>query len=111
MIPFGIPEVSSMTNQPKTATPSNFRGNIYTKKHWLQGFSVLIFDIVLWSFGYFSVSGITGFYNFVTFQAVLIPISVLIIILSLVGGYHYRTNFSSLRYASEHIIACLFAYP
>ena len=111
MIPFGIPEVSSMTNQPKTATPSNFRGNIYTKKHWLQGFSVLIFDIVLWSLGYFSVSGITGFYNFITFQAVLIPISVLIIILSLVGGYHYRTNFSSLRYASEHIIACLFAYP
>jgi len=111
MIPFGMPEVSPTLNPTESGTANNSRRIPYTRRHWLQGFYLLILDILLWCVGYFSISGITGFYNFISPQSVLIPIAVLILVLGLVGGYHYRTDFASLRYASEHVIACLFAYP
>lgn len=68
-------------------------------------------DAVLWGAIYFGVSAITGSYNIITPQSVYVPIVILIGCIALVGGYRGRTDFVSLRYASEHLIAFLFGLP
>lgn len=52
----------------------------------------------------------TGGYNRVTPSAVIIPASVLVFSIMLVNGYRMGTNFASVRYATEHLIACFSAY-
>jgi exopolysaccharide biosynthesis polyprenyl glycosylphosphotransferase len=80
------------------------------KRRWFFGFLFLILDILLWCICYFGLTRVTGSYNIVSTTAVFLPASVLILCIALVGGYRYRTDFASLRYASEHLISCLFAY-
>ena len=67
-------------------------------------------DLVLWVILYLGISKVTGSYNQISAEALLIPITVLMFCMALVRGYHYRTDFASLRYASEQLISCLFAY-
>lgn len=68
-------------------------------------------DTLLWIGIYFGVSTATGSYNIISPQVLYIPILILIGCLALVGGYRSRTDFASLRYASEHLIAFLFGMP
>ena len=65
-----------------------------------------LFDAVLWVIAYLALSQVTGGYNNISTAAILLPLVVLILTLSLVGGYRQRMDFASLRYASEHLIAC-----
>ena len=68
-------------------------------------------DALLWLAIYLGVSICTGSYNIITPQSVSVPFIALIVCLALVGGYRTRTDFASLRYASEHLIAFLFGLP
>jgi exopolysaccharide biosynthesis polyprenyl glycosylphosphotransferase len=68
-------------------------------------------DALLWVAIYFGMSLLTGSYNIITPPSVYVPITILIVCLALVGGYRPRTDFASLRYASEHLIAFLFGLP
>lgn len=69
-----------------------------------------ISDLILWILLYLGISKVTGSYNAISAEALLIPIAVLMFCMALVRGYHYRTDFASLRYASEQLISCLFGY-
>lgn len=80
------------------------------KRRWFFGLLFLILDALLWGACYFGLTRITGSYNIVSPAAVLLPAAVLMLSIALVGAYRYRTDFASLGYASEHLIACLFAY-
>ena len=62
-------------------------------------------DMLAWLGLYFALTEITGDYNVVTPASLLMPIGFLMASIALVGGYRYRTDFASLRYASEHLIA------
>jgi exopolysaccharide biosynthesis polyprenyl glycosylphosphotransferase len=66
-------------------------------------------DVALWISCYFGLSKITGSYNIITPASYLIPMGMLMGSLMMIGGYRPKTDFVSLRYASEHLIACLFA--
>ena len=70
-----------------------------------------VIDALLWAAIYFGMSILTGSYNIITPQSVFVPIIILAVCLALVGGYRTRTDFASLRYASEHLIAFLFGLP
>jgi exopolysaccharide biosynthesis polyprenyl glycosylphosphotransferase len=74
-------------------------------------FFALLADLVLWVVIYLGISYFTGSYNLIKLNAVAVPILVLMSALSLIGSYRIRTDFASLRYASEHLIACILAYP
>ena len=94
----------------KSASARRFRsrGRVYSTIFLL---SALSGDAILWVGLYFGISMLTGSYNLITFPAVVIPMLVLIFALFLVGGYKLQTDFACLRYSSEHLIACLAAYP
>ena len=81
-----------------------------SKRRWVLGFAFLLLDSLLWAGCYFGLSRITGSYNIVNPSSVILPPLVLMVSIALVGGYRYRTDFASLRYASEHLISCIFAY-
>jgi exopolysaccharide biosynthesis polyprenyl glycosylphosphotransferase len=80
-------------------------------KKWFFALALPLLDVLCWVAIYYGISAATGFYNIITPQAVYIPILVLIICMALVGGYRSRSDFASLRYASEHLIAFLFGMP
>ena len=92
-----------------SSVPKNFlRG----RKGVLRfAFFALVMDLLLWFGIYLGISELTGPYNLLRLNAVLVPIIVLIGALSLIGGYRIRTDFASLQYASEHLISCILAYP
>ncbi|MEY2906890.1 MAG: hypothetical protein RLZZ408_1361 [Verrucomicrobiota bacterium] len=68
------------------------------------------FDVLAWVGVYFGLTEITGDYNIVTPASVLLPMGILMASIALVGGYRFRTDFASLRYASEHLIAAGCSY-
>lgn len=72
-------------------------------------FSVFLpgLDIVLWLGIYFGLSNLTGSYNIITPAGYLLPLFVLMASIGIIGGYRPKTDVLSLRYASEHFIACL----
>jgi len=78
---------------------------------WLVGLFLGVFDIALWIFAYYLISTLTGSYNHFTLRPLVLPIMVLMAALSLVRGYRAKTNFASLQYASEHLIACIGSFP
>ncbi len=67
-------------------------------------------DFLQWVFIYSALTFMTGGYNVVTPIAVLLPITILIISVSLVGAYRHRTDFATVRFASEYLIVCCCAY-
>lgn len=69
-----------------------------------------LLDVLIWLGVFFGLTEITGDYNIVSPSSVLLPLGVLIVSVALVGGYRYRTDFASLRYASEHLIASTCGY-
>ena len=71
----------------------------------------VLVDFLLWLLFYFGITEFTGAYNVITIDSILLPIGVMILSIALVGAYRQRMDFASLRYASEHIIACCVAYP
>jgi exopolysaccharide biosynthesis polyprenyl glycosylphosphotransferase len=88
----------------------------FQKRRRRQKFSQILFsillpaaDALLWVSCYFGISQLTGSYNIITPAAYLIPLGMLMGSLMMVGGYRPKADFVSLRYASEHLIACLFA--
>jgi exopolysaccharide biosynthesis polyprenyl glycosylphosphotransferase len=70
----------------------------------------VLLDLVLWLLFYFGISYISGSYNIVKVDSVIIPFGSLALSIALVGAYRHRIDFASLRYASEHVIACCVAY-
>jgi exopolysaccharide biosynthesis polyprenyl glycosylphosphotransferase len=80
------------------------------RRRWLFALFISLFDIAIWISIYYGVSLATGSYNIIDVQSVALPCLVMMISIGLVGAYRNRTDFASLRYASEHLIACLFGY-
>jgi len=70
----------------------------------------LLGDFLQWVLIYLSLSIVTGGYNVITPIAIVLPFTILMISLSLIGAYRFRTDFVSLRFASEYLIVCCFAY-
>jgi exopolysaccharide biosynthesis polyprenyl glycosylphosphotransferase len=109
-------EESPVSDDEKKKAPSQEGGVRNTvprsgKKRWVFGMLLGIADILGWLVIYYGLSVITGSYNVITIHAVLVPLFVLMLVIALVRGYGYRTDFISLQYSSEHLIACLMAYP
>ncbi|MEI6321907.1 MAG: exopolysaccharide biosynthesis polyprenyl glycosylphosphotransferase [bacterium] len=77
----------------------------------LFALSSLVLDLLLWLGLYFGISTLTGSYNAITVGSVIIPIGILMFSIALIGGYKIHTDFACLRYSSEHLIACMVAYP
>ncbi len=80
------------------------------KKAFFFAVGLAVSDLILWFLLYLGLSKVTGSYNRISADALLMPIVVLMFCMALIRGYHYRTDFASLRYASEQLISCLFAY-
>jgi exopolysaccharide biosynthesis polyprenyl glycosylphosphotransferase len=70
----------------------------------------VLLDLLLWVLLYLGITQLTGSYNIITLDSLLIPFGSLVLAMALVGAYRHRMDFASLRYASEHIIACCVAY-
>ena len=51
-----------------------------------------LFDAVLWVIAYLALSQVTGGYNNISTAAILLPLVVLILTLSLVGGYRRNSG-------------------
>ena len=91
-------------------------GSSFLQRRRRQKLSQLLFslilpclDVMLWLVCYFGLSKITGSYNVITTSSYLVPIAIIMGTLVMVGGYRSKSDFVSLRYASEHLVACLFA--
>ncbi len=80
------------------------------RREWVFTALAVFLDIALWCFLYFGLTYLTGGYNRVTPSAVIIPAAVLVFALLLVSGYRMGTDFGSVRYAAEHLLACFAAY-
>ena len=68
-------------------------------------------DVSIWVLLCLGISKLTGSYNNITSDLLVVPVAVLMFSVALVGAYRFKQDFASLRYASEHCIACLAAYP
>jgi exopolysaccharide biosynthesis polyprenyl glycosylphosphotransferase len=70
-------------------------------------FAILLpcLDAGLWLGIYFGLSTLTGSYNQISASSYLIPLLTLMGCIGTIGGYRPKTDFLSLRYASEHLIA------
>jgi exopolysaccharide biosynthesis polyprenyl glycosylphosphotransferase len=106
--------IHSASNSVKD--PRRVPGVAYQERRKRQWFNQFLFavllpavDVGIWLGCYFGLSNLTGSYNIITSGAYLIPMGILMGSLLMVGGYGSKTDFVSLRYASEHLIACLFA--
>lgn len=97
----------------KRPPPASIPKNILRGRKGVLRFAffAMLTDLLLWLLIYLGISELTGAYNLIKLNAVVVPIMVLIGALSLIGGYRIRTDFASLRYASEHVIACIMAFP
>ncbi len=73
---------------------------------WLHSFVLLELDILAWVAVYVVFSHLfsTSVYGMIELFA---PAVILLLSLSLIGGYKPRENMASLRYAAEHLIACI----
>jgi len=75
---------------------------------WAGPALLLLLDLVVWTGCYLLFSkGPFGSANQFGMNEIIIPAAVLIFSLALVGGYGHRTKLASLKYATEHIIACV----
>jgi exopolysaccharide biosynthesis polyprenyl glycosylphosphotransferase len=80
------------------------------KRRWIFPMVFGLLDILSWGLYYGGISVLTGGYNIITPDALLLPPVILMFSVALIGGYRYRMDFASLRYASEHLITCFCAY-
>jgi len=115
--------LSAVSSSPSKSVTQDVRdslgfsaGSAFLRRRKRQKFSQVLFslllpcaDVGLWMGCYFGISRFTGSYNVITPPSYLIPMAMLMGSLMMVGGYRPKTDFVSLRYASEHLIACLFA--
>jgi exopolysaccharide biosynthesis polyprenyl glycosylphosphotransferase len=67
-------------------------------------------DLSTWLSLFYGITYVTGGYNTVTPSAVILPVAVLVISMALVNGYRLGTDFASLHYAAEHLMACFAGY-
>jgi exopolysaccharide biosynthesis polyprenyl glycosylphosphotransferase len=102
-----IQAVSSTSLQPADSPRRRFG----RKVNFFFKITAFIADLLLGVAIYFLIDYLTGFYSHTTASAVIIPVVLAIIGMMLVGGYRYSTDFASLRYASEHLIAFVLIYP
>ena len=109
--------IAESTSQDKGAMPiiPKRSAGLKKKKHFSKRAAffapaLALLDSIVWVVIYFGLSQATGGYNQVSFAAFLIPLVVIILSVALIGGYRMRTDFASLRYASEHLIGCCFAW-
>jgi len=80
------------------------------KREWVFTGLMSLIDLGVWCALFYGFSFVTGGYNKVTPSAVILPIAVLIISIALIKGYRLGTDFASLRYAAEHLMACFVGY-
>ena len=106
----------NLPSQGAVDSPGNPAGSSFHQRRRRQKFSQILFtlllpcgDVALWIGCYFGLSKFTGSYNIITPAAYLIPMAIIMGSLLMIGGYRPKTDFISLRYASEHLIACFFA--
>ena len=76
--------------------------------HWMYPVMLFAIDLVTWVVTYAALAfGLDKNQNYGTAELLLPPL-VLGFALSLVGGYKYLGDKAALRYAAEHVIACIF---
>ncbi len=102
----------SQSSPGSSARPLSQRRPAYLarKRDWIFTALAPFLDLSVWIALFYGITYVTGGYNTVTPSAVILPVSVLIISIALVKGYRLGTNFASLRYAAEHLMACFAAY-
>ena len=86
------------------------RNVLHSKRKAFFGPLFVLGDFIQWVLIYSSITLVTGGYNVVTSVAIILPFTILTISVSLVGAYRLRTDFASLRFASEYLIVCCLAY-
>jgi len=101
---------SAISTSPSGRPDSSSRGR-RPKREFLFKVTAVLTDVFLGLVIYFALDSLTGFYSHNSFSAVILPIVMAIMGMILVGGYRYSTDFASLRYASEHLIAFTVIYP
>lgn len=106
---------SATISLPASAKPSSSAGVTFRNRRKRQRLLQLYYsiflpclDIALWLGLYFGLSTLTGSYNKITPDSYLTPLLILLGCIGIIGGYRSKTDFISLRYASEHLIASLF---
>ena len=105
-----VRSLPGITDGPHSKSSPEKRRGRRRKRRWLFAAFIALCDIILWLAFYFGISKATGSYNIIDPQSVVVPCVVMMLSIGLVGAYRNRTDFASLRYASEHLIACLFGY-
>ena len=78
---------------------------------WLYPLLLGALDMLLWCGLYLATSRFLGPHNRFGLPELWVPLAVLMPALGLIGGYSPRGKTASLRYATEHLIACLVAVP
>jgi len=100
---------SDSLQMPSIEIPTK-RNTSYAKR---KAFLVPLFilsDFLQWVLIYLAISFATGGYNVLTPLSIILPFTILMISVSLVGAYRIRTDFASLRFSSEYLIVCCCAY-
>jgi exopolysaccharide biosynthesis polyprenyl glycosylphosphotransferase len=87
---------------------SSFR---FQNSEWMVALVLGCLDFSLWILVYYTLSALTGYYNYITIRPLLVPTVIVMGAIALVRGYRSGTDFASLRYASEHLIACATSFP
>ena len=81
-----------------------------TRRPWLFTAGVFGGDFAIWTVAYLGFTAILGGKNQYNWVDVALPLFVSILALALVGGYNPRAKMASLKYATEHLIACVGGY-
>ncbi len=81
-----------------------------TRRPWLFAVSLFGGDVAIWFAAYFGLTVLVGGMNQFGVVDLLLPLVVLIAALGLVRGYNPRADMVSLKYTTEHLIACAGGY-
>jgi len=81
-----------------------------TRRPWIYPAVVFSLDCLSWWLIYVGLSRLLGGHNTYGRPEILLPLIIALAALGLVGGYNPRGKMASLRYATEHIIACVFGF-
>ena len=107
-LPFPSHQSSPITSNRLVRDEEPFR---FRKFQWMVELFLGVCDFLLWVSIYYFLSKLSGSYNHLTVSAFLVPAGVVMGSIGLIRGYRFTTNFASLQYASEHLIACFGSVP
>lgn len=69
--------------------------------------ALFVLDVAIWGILYYAASILLANSNTYGIDELTVPVAVMAVMMSLIGGYKSRSDMVSLQYAAEHCIACL----